>query len=350
MSEPNSLHAKLKREYARLRKKLVEVQAIEQAFHAQNELMDAWVRIVKTETSGLVLRSLFKQILLTTTRLVSAEESNLLLLDSHGLVIDSLGMRGATILQQKPIFLGQILDRGIEGWVMLHRRIGLIADALHDDRWMPLPKHSERVRSALCVPIFQAGNLQAIVTLMHSEPAHFHYEEAHLIGAIAPQISLLIESARLLVKQHGSDLRISNSPLLPYPEDTTETSTISPSTHKQLSPVSDLPKIGIFMIYDEGKILYINYQVAKLFGYSVKELLRLESILSLVSSEDFIEFADQIDQCLLGKTKHIACEFRGLRKDGKKVEIEMYGLRTKLQKKRVIVGALREIWSTYLQL
>ncbi len=351
MSEPSFFQPQLSQEFARLRQKAASGKAIERAFQAHNELLDAWVRILKTETGGLILRSLFKQVLLVSSRIIGAEESNLILLDDRGIVVDTLGMRGATILQQKPIFLGQMLTVGLLGWVSQSRRIGLISDTEQDDRWVPIPKHSESVRSVLCVPIFQDGTLQAIVTLMHSKPARFRYEAAQFMNALVPQISRLIESSLLFVKDRESSFASLDSKQVRSDEILSASLAHSlVNLNHQISSVSDLPKIGIFIIYKEGKFLYLNYSISKIFGYSIEEVLKLESILSLVSSGDFVRVADCIEQCMQGRTKHIACEFKGLRKDGKQVDIEVYGMRTKLSKQRVIVGALREIWSTYLQL
>jgi PAS domain S-box-containing protein len=350
MSEPSFLPEQLSQELARLRQKAAAGKAIEQAFHAQNELLDAWVRILKTETGGLVLRSLFKHILLASSHAIGAEESNLILLDDRGIVVDILGMRGTTILQQKPIFLGQMLNVGILGWVSQFRRIGLISDTEQDERWVPILKHSEAVRSVLCVPVLQEGTLQAIVTLMHSQPAFFRYEAAQFMNALVPQISRLIESTVLFVKDREVSFTSLDSKQVNTDDFFSESIAHSlANLNHQISSVSDLPKIGIFIIYKEGKFLYLNYSVSKIFGYSIGDVLKLESILSLVASDDFVRVAENIEQCMQGETKHIACEFKGLRKDGKQIEIEVYGMRTKLSKQRVIIGALREIWSTYLQ-
>jgi GAF domain-containing protein len=95
------------------------------------------------------------------------------LLDADGLVTESLLARGATIREQRQRLVGEVLDKGLAGWVFRHRQVGLITDTVHDERWLTLHNQPYAVRSALGIPILKGKMLLGILTLMHSQPEHF---------------------------------------------------------------------------------------------------------------------------------------------------------------------------------
>jgi PAS domain S-box-containing protein len=314
-----------------------------------------------------MLRSLSQQILNTTSQLTHADESNLLLLDPDGTVVESVGTRMALLLPPMSTLIGKVPEIGIAAWVLQNRQIGLISDTTHDDRWKPVPGYSHTVRSVLCIPIFRGHTLLAILTLMHSHQAHFRYESAHLMKLIAEPIASVLENATLLVKQQGSrssaignslvniGLQVDQSESTRSPEETPESlSNLSLKVEQDLSSPekihhrenSDrLANIGLYIVRREGKFLYANHQLAKLFGYSFEELLELESILALVAKKDFDQLFDEIEQCIRGQTQNIRCQFQGQQKDGQSILIEMCGSRTKFYGKSAIIGAIREVQS-----
>jgi PAS domain S-box-containing protein len=368
MTEQDLSREKLIEKLANLHQEITNLKVTERVFIAQNELMRSFVTISKTATGSLMLRSLSQQILSTTSQLTHADESNLLLLDGDGTVSESVGTRMALLLPPTNTLIGKVPEVGITGWVIHNRQIGLISDTTHDDRWKPFPGYSNTVRSVICVPIFRGHSLLAIVTLMHSHPSHFRYESAHLMKLLVDPISSILESAFLLVKQPGSrSSSVSNSPhqVLPLAdrdlmarltEEKLESSSLGEamlererfSTQKIGDRQSDtrLANLGLYIIRREGKFLYANHQLAKLFGYSFEELLELESILALVKKEDFDQLFDQIEQCIRGQTQNLECQLQGKRKNGQSISVEICGSRTKFYGKSAIVGVIGEVLSS----
>lgn len=367
MTEPDLSREKLIEKLANLHQEISNLKVTERVFITQNELMRSFVTISKTATGSLMLRSLSQQILNTTSQLTHADESNLLLLDADGTVSESVGTRMALLLPPTNTLIGKVPVVGITGWVIQNRQIGLISDTTHDDRWKPFPGYSHTVRSVLCVPIFRGHLLLAIVTLMHSHPCHFRYESAHLMKLLVDPISSILESAMLLVKQQGNRPNlVSNSlnPVLPLPdrdsmarltEEKLESSSLgeamlerdrsSPQKIGDRQSIDRLAHLGLYIIRREGKFLYANHQLAKLFGYSFEELLELESILALVKKEDFDQLFDQIEQCIRGQTQNLECQLQGKKKDGQLIAVEIFGSRTKFYGKSAIVGVIGEVSS-----
>ncbi len=307
-----------------LRQEVAELRTTKAAFDAQNELIKTFVIMLQTATGKLMLRSMLQQTMDVTRRLTNAEESSLFLLDADGIVTESLLARGATLRAQKQRLLGQVLDKGLAGWVIRHRQVGLISDTRNDERWLTLPNQPYSVRSALCVPIQKGKELLGVLTLMHSQPGHFNPETVEIMQMTATQMALILENARLYTERQQVEKEV-------------------PQTEELASKEGEFSLIGIYILFGEGNFLYANSRLAEIFGYTFGELVSLESVLDLVATDNRRFFAQQMNQCLQGYSKNLSCKFRGQRKDGSLIDVEVYGTRTKLYGKFVIVGALRKI-------
>jgi PAS domain S-box-containing protein len=140
----------------------------------------------------------------------------------------------------------------------------------------------------------------------------------------ATQMALILENARLYTERQQVEKEV-------------------PQTEELASKEGEFSLIGIYILFGEGNFLYANSRLAEIFGYTFGELVSLESVLDLVATDNRRFFAQQMNQCLQGYSKNLSCKFRGQRKDGSLIDVEVYGTRTKLYGKFVIVGALRKI-------
>jgi len=104
-----------------------------------------------------------------------------------------------------------------------------------------------------------------------------------------------------------------------------------------------LSELGLYIVVWDGKFLYANSRLAKIFGYRFNELATLGSIFQLVSDSHFEFVSEKIYQCVRGQIKHLCCRFQGKRKDGELLDVEIYGVRTQFYGKSVMLGALRSL-------
>ena len=333
MSDRDKSQEQLIEELASLRREVAELTTTKTAFDAQNELLRSLITMLQTATGKLLLRSMLQQIINVSRGLTSAEESSLFLLDDNCVVTESILARGATIRGQKQRLVGEVLQKGLAGWVIHHRQVGLITDTRHDERWLTLPSQPYAVRSALCIPILQGKELLGIITLMHSQPGHFNPESVQLMQMTADQIALILDNARLHTELQESALH--KTAQQPDKE--------LSQTEEQLSSREEFSLIGIYIIFGEGNFLYANPRVAEIFGYTFGELVSLESVLDLIGTEHRSLVAEKINLCLQGHSKNLSCKFLGQRKDNSLINVEIYGTRTKLYGKFVIIGAVRVI-------
>lgn len=183
-----------------LRKEVAELRNEKAAFKAQGQLLEKLVSMARSSTEGEVLKATLQTILDLATDQTASEKGSLFLLDSSGKVADAILSRTEVTPEQRKNLIGSVLDKGLAGWVIRNRQVGLIIDTENDDRWLTLPNQPYIVRSALAVPILRFEEILGIITLLHSKPAYFTQEIANLMLLTADQMALVLENARLYSK------------------------------------------------------------------------------------------------------------------------------------------------------
>ncbi|NEO72273.1 MAG: PAS domain S-box protein [Moorea sp. SIO3H5] len=331
MSDLNKSKQQLIQEVKALRRQVDQLKATRIVFSAQHQLFKTYATMMQTASGSLMLRALLQDILHVAGRLTKAEDSSLFLLNADGVVIESILARGATLPRYKKQIIGQVLDQGLAGWVSRHRQVGLIKDTMDDDRWLTLPDQPYQVRSVLGVPILRGKRLLAIITLMHSQAGHFGAKSARLMEMTAESMALILENAQL----HSQQQHLRQQSAQNY-------QVLSPANQLTDSP-DNFSSLGIYIIYSKGNFLYVNPKMAEIFGYSFGELISRQSLLQVVAEDKRKFVDDRITNCLQGQGKNLYFSFPGKCKDGSKINVEIYGSRTKLYGKLVIIGALRRI-------
>src|SRR6476646_10758569 len=183
-----------------LRQQVAALKTEKAAFEAQKELLEKLVAMARSAVEEEVLKATLLETLDVSSKLTGAEKGSLFLLDSDGVVVESILTQYEAVQETRNRLIGSVLDKGLAGWVSRHRQVGLITDTETDDRWLLLPNQPYTVRSALAVPILRAGELLGILTLLHSERDRFSTDIAHLMQVTADHIALVLENARLYAK------------------------------------------------------------------------------------------------------------------------------------------------------
>ena len=166
----------------------------------QGVLFESLLKMAGSASEQEVLRHTMKRTLDITARVSGAETGSLFLLDSKGVVSDSLLTRGEVAPDVRSSLIGKVLDRGLAGWVRANLEVGLVADTLEDDRWISLPDEPYQVRSVLSVPIIKHEALFGILTLMHSAPCFFNEESVETVRMTADHMAVAIEGAQIYVR------------------------------------------------------------------------------------------------------------------------------------------------------
>src|SRR5262249_33755957 len=82
--------------------------------------------------------------------------------------------------------------------------------------------------------------------------------------------------------------------------------------------------IGLALIQD-SRLLYANAPLAEIFGYGPAEFLRLEGLAELAVAEDRALLDDTLRRLLAGEAGPMPCIFRGRRRDGAAIDVELAG-------------------------
>jgi len=99
---------------------------------------------------------------------------------------------------------------------------------------------------------------------------------------------------------------------------------------------------GVYMISGDT-FLYVNPMFAEIFGYEPEELLESVSLSDLVHPEDLPQVKENLRQRYDQELSSANYTFRGLRKDGEAIIVEVYGSGVELDGQRVVLGTLLDV-------
>ncbi len=100
--------------------------------------------------------------------------------------------------------------------------------------------------------------------------------------------------------------------------------------------------VGVYLIQDYQN-QYVSPRFAEIFGYTQEEIISKITPLTLTVPEDRERVTDLIRQRIENKIKSAHYTFKGIRKDGKIIDVEALGTRTLYQGKPAIIGTLLDI-------
>ncbi len=151
-------------------------------------------------SSALDLRTFLERILSLSMKNVGAINGSIIILDDNGLPVDSSIITGKTLHNHTTERLKETLERGLSGWVVNHRQVGVVEDTSQDSRWMPrqyVDDGKQLPKSAVSVPLLTRDKLVGILTLVHPKTGFFTPDHVALVQAIADQAGIAALNARL---------------------------------------------------------------------------------------------------------------------------------------------------------
>ena len=99
--------------------------------------------------------------------------------------------------------------------------------------------------------------------------------------------------------------------------------------------------VGCYIIQD-GKYAYANPKLAEIFGYSQPELYQ-KTVEELTWPEDLPAVQENLRLRVEGRLESVHYSFRGKRKDGTPIDIEVHGARTTLNGRAAVIGMLLDV-------
>src|SRR5918995_2495449 len=99
---------------------------------------------------------------------------------------------------------------------------------------------------------------------------------------------------------------------------------------------------GVYVVQDE-RLIYANPRLAEIFGYEPSELMALPSVLDLVHESDRPTVQEMMRRRLEGEVEHVRYAWRGVRRDGGPVDVEVLAGRTEANGRPAVTGTMVDI-------
>lgn len=100
--------------------------------------------------------------------------------------------------------------------------------------------------------------------------------------------------------------------------------------------------VGVYVVQGD-RFTYVNPRFAEIFGYSQDEITDHKTVKDLIVPEDVELVTGNLRKRYEGAVQSLRYTFRGLRKDGQVVDVEVHGTRTVFQGKPAVIGSLLDI-------
>ncbi len=100
--------------------------------------------------------------------------------------------------------------------------------------------------------------------------------------------------------------------------------------------------VGVYLIQD-GLFRYVNPALAQIFGYAREELVDGRGPRDLVHPDDWPLVRENLRRRIQGEVEAVRYEFRGVRRDGRVIHVEVHGARTLYQGRPAILGTLVDV-------
>ncbi|MEE8546996.1 MAG: PAS domain S-box protein, partial [bacterium] len=100
--------------------------------------------------------------------------------------------------------------------------------------------------------------------------------------------------------------------------------------------------VGVYLIQD-GLFVYVNNKLAEIFGYTSDELVDKKGPENLVLPEDWPIVKENIRLRIDGEIESVNYDFKGMKKDGTAIQVEVHGSAIEYQGKLAVLGTLQDI-------
>ncbi|HWK12517.1 MAG TPA: sensor domain-containing diguanylate cyclase [Vicinamibacterales bacterium] len=99
---------------------------------------------------------------------------------------------------------------------------------------------------------------------------------------------------------------------------------------------------GVYLI-QEDRMRYCNRRLAEIFGYTREELLALPSVLDVIAESHRDLVREKLRQRLAGELSAVEYTVRGVRKDGRLIDLDVRSARTVHDAAPAVIGSMLDI-------
>ena len=317
MAEQQASGGQLTADVTVLQEKLEKLQKDNSAYQKQLEWIKDRVALSRSATGRTQLKATLKHTLDIAVDITQANSGSLFLLDDANVVTECILTRLGTTERERHQLVGQVLEKGLAGWVLKHRKVEAIADTSLDTRWINLADQPYQVRSVMCAPMVGSSRVFGIMTLTHPEPKHFQSPWLDLVGAMADQMALVLENVYFRRAAKILDKRLRR--------------------HQEFCHKILAAEIVATVIVQNNRFMHVNNLAANLFGQGADTLLKLPSITSVIAYEDLERVKANLEICSAKSNQTLSMNFGITHENGQVIPIAAQGIALDFQKKPAVM-------------
>ncbi|MBL8058124.1 MAG: polysaccharide biosynthesis tyrosine autokinase, partial [Anaerolineales bacterium] len=153
--------------------------------------LDVLYAISRELATQLDLKELMQRVLQMTLDSFGASSGSIIVLDDRGEAMEGVMIYEGRVQTQDSEQLAEVIDRGLAGWVIKHRRPAVLDDTHADERWVRRGWDADGTgpRSVVSVPLMSSDRVVGVLTLAHSSVGHFSRDDLSMLTAIAVGLS-----------------------------------------------------------------------------------------------------------------------------------------------------------------
>jgi capsular exopolysaccharide synthesis family protein len=153
--------------------------------------LDVLYAISRELATQLDLKELMQRVLQMTLDSFGASSGSIIVLDDRGEAMEGVMIYEGRVQTQDSEQLADVIDRGLAGWVIKHRRPAVLDDTHADERWVRRGWDADGSgpRSVVSVPLLASDRVVGVLTLAHSSVGHFSRDDLSMLTAIAVGLS-----------------------------------------------------------------------------------------------------------------------------------------------------------------
>ncbi|MFH0823575.1 MAG: PAS domain S-box protein [Pseudomonadota bacterium] len=114
------------------------------------------------------------------------------------------------------------------------------------------------------------------------------------------------------------------------------------NSETKFGKITEKSIVGVYLIQDD-LFRYVNPKMADIFGYQVDELVDLRGPEDVVHDDDWPVVGENLRMRISGEMQSINYGFRGVKKCGKVIHIEVYGSRTDFRGRPAVIGTILDV-------
>lgn len=101
--------------------------------------------------------------------------------------------------------------------------------------------------------------------------------------------------------------------------------------------------VGVYILLENGQLAYVNPRLAEIFGYTQEEIINKMNVLELIAPESRELISRNVTERLSGEVPRARYTFKGLRKDGSIIVVEILSTLTTYNGKPAVIGSILDI-------